>query len=318
MEHKYIKLVHSNPAHEEWFVVNWCLGNTCNYSCSYCPDNLHNSSIRWPDPEVVKKFILKVKNQYANKKLYFEFTGGEVTMYKHFSDICKFCSELGIKVGLISNGSRTVRWWEENKQYIDHVCLSFHPEFADPEHFINIVKTVHNDLRTHVNVMMSPEKFDECYSLAERVKDLGNISMALQPLIHDFGTELYDYNEFQKQVFENQHELITKHIKFTKSFDYYRGAMKQVYADGRTEVSSAHRFISEKTNDWSGWNCFIGAEQIIVDLGGFIYRGWCRVGGRIGRITDEDLQLPTGPVLCHKTMCHCNFDIMATKEQVNV
>lgn len=317
MEHKYIKLVHSNPVHEEWFVVNWCLGNTCNYSCSYCPDNLHNSSTKWPEPEVIKKFILKVKNHHPNKKLYFEFTGGEVSMYRHFTDICKFCTELGIRVGLISNGSRTIRWWEENKEYFDHVCLSFHPEFADVDHFIEVVKVLHNQVRTHVNIMMSPEKFDFCFDLANRIKDLGNISMALQPLIVDFGSQLYDYTEEQKRVFDNQHELITKHIKFTKHFDYYRGAMKKLYANGKTEISSAHRFISEKTNDWSGWDCYIGAEQIIVDLGGSIYRGWCRVGGKIGKITDEDLKLPSTPVRCSKTMCHCNFDIMATKEFVN-
>lgn len=317
MEHKYIKLVHENPVHEEWFVVNWCLGNTCNYSCSYCPDNLHNSSTKWPDPETIKKFILKVKNHHPNKKLYFEFTGGEVTMYKHFTDICKFCTGLGIKVGLISNGSRTLRWWEENKEYFDHVCLSFHPEFADVDHFIDVVKLIHNQVRTHVNVMMSPEKFNFCFDLANRIKDLGNLSMALQPLIVDFGSQLYDYTEEQKKVFDNQHELITKHIKFNKSFEYYRGAMRKVYPDRKTISSSAHRFISEKTNDWSGWNCYIGVEQIIIDLGGSIYRGWCRVGSKIGKITDENLVLPSEPIRCTKTMCHCNFDIMATKEKIN-
>ena len=244
MEHKYIKLVHSNPTHEDWFVVNWCLGNTCNFECSYCPDALHDGTRRWPDPQVIKNFIAKVKDHYFHKNIYFEFTGGEVTMYKHFTEICQFCSELGIKVGLISNGSRTIRYWEENMQFFDHVCLSFHPEFADEDHFINVVKLLHNDVRTHVNIMMSPEKFDHCYAVANKVKNLGNISMALQPLIHDFGDTLFDYNDFLKKIFDKQHELITKHIKFDRKFDYYRGAMKVVDDDGSGYVSSAHRFIS--------------------------------------------------------------------------
>ena len=315
MEHKYIKLVHLQPKNEEWFVVNWCLGNTCNYECSYCPAALHDGSKRWPDPNSIKNFIAKVKDHYFHKQVYFEFTGGEVTLYKHFLEICQFCNEMGIKVGLISNGSRTIRYWEENKKYFDHVCLSFHPEFADPEHFINVVKVLNNDVRTHVNIMMSPEKFEYCYEVADKVRKCGNISMALQPLIHDFGDTLYDYTGFQKKIFDRQHDLMTKKIVWTKTFDYYRGAMQMIYEDGTTAISSAHRFISDKTNDWSGWKCYAGIEQLIVDMDGAIFRGWCKVGDAVGHIDDKDLNLPMEPIVCNKTMCHCNFDIMCTKEK---
>lgn len=312
---KYIKLVHSNIEHKDWLVVNWCLGNTCNYACSYCPTSLHDGSIKWPTLEIIKNFITKLKTQNPTKKIYFEFTGGEVTMYKYFTELCQFCNELNIKVGLISNGSRTVRYWEENKQYFDHVCLSFHPEFADADHFTEVIKLIHNDVRTHVNIMMSPEKFDFCYALANKIKNIGNISMALQPLIHDFGDKLFDYTEFQNKIFEKQHELITKHIKYDKTFDYYRGAMKKEFEDGTSIVSSAHRFIGEKTNNWFGWKCAAGVENLIIDMDGTIHRGWCKVGGPVGHISDDTLLLPTDYVTCTKTMCHCNFDIMSTKEK---
>lgn len=314
METRYIKLEHSIPEHANWFVVNWCLGNTCNYECSYCPLGLHDGSKRWPNLENIQNFILKIKRQHPFKKLYFEFTGGEVTLYKDFIDLCKFCNEHDIKIGLISNGSRTVRWWDENKKYFDHVCLSYHPDFAEEDHFMEVVKLCHNDIRTHVNIMMCPEKFNQCYAFANKIKNLGNLSMALQPLIHDFGDKLYDYTDQQNNIFEKQHELITKHIKFTKSFDYYRGAMRVVTKEGKTLISSAHRFISEKANDWSGWSCYAGVEQLIVDMDGSIYRGWCKEGGCIGNINDSQLNLPHQPVICSKNMCHCNFDIMCTKE----
>lgn len=313
MDKQVIRIEHGNPNHKDWFVVNWCLGNTCNFSCSYCPEGLHNGSIRWPELHHVTNFILKLKNQYPDKKFYFEFTGGEVTMYRHFIELCEFCASNGVKVGLISNGSRTIRYWEENKKYFDHVCLSYHPEFSEVDHFVDVVKLLHNDVRTHVNIMMSPEKFDECYGVATKVKNIENISMALQPLIHDFGDTLYDYNEFQKKIFDKQHELIVKHIKYTKSFDYYRGAMRKVYDDGSEMPASAQRFINEKTNDWSGWSCYAGLEQLIVDMDGSYYRGWCKVGGKIGKITDAHINLLTEPITCTKTMCHCNFDIMCTK-----
>ena len=315
MKIEYIKLEHSNLDHANWFVVNWCLGNTCNFSCSYCPESLHDASKSWPTADTIKNFIAKVKDAHPTKKLYFEFTGGEVTMYRHFTEICQFCNEMDIKVGLISNGSRTLRYWGENKQFFDHVCLSFHPEFANEKHFLSVVNLLKDDVRTHVNIMMSPEKFDYCYAVANKVKNMGNISMALQPLIHDFGDTLYDYTDFQKRIFDKQHELISKHIKYTKSFDYYRGAMRIVDETGKGAVSSAHRFISEKSNDWSGWKCYAGVEQLIVDMDGSIWRGWCREGGPLGNINDDHLELPNEPIICGKTMCHCNFDIMSTKEK---
>jgi MoaA/NifB/PqqE/SkfB family radical SAM enzyme len=315
INHPYIRLEHKNPENNNWFVVNWCLGNTCNYACSYCPIGLHDGSKLWPELDTIKSFISKVKNHHQDKGIYFEFTGGEVTVYKHFIDVCKFCTELGIKVGLISNGSRTLRYWEKNKQYFDHVCLSFHPEFVDENHFIEVIKVLHNDTRVHVNIMMSPEKFDYCFEVANKIKDLGNISMALQPLIVDFGDTLFDYTLEQKSVLDNQSKLIADKIKFDKEFLYYRGSMRMVFSDGTKKIQDSQKLIADKTNNWLGWKCYAGVEQLIVDMDGLIYRGWCKVGKVIGHINDIDLKLPITPIICTKTMCHCNYDIMSTKEQ---
>ena len=216
MDHPYIRLEHATEYNNDWFVVNWCLGNTCNYKCSYCPTILHDSSHGWPELETIKAFIRKVREHHVDKNVYFEFTGGEVTMYKHFIDVCKFCAELNVKIGFISNGSRTIRYWEQNKQYFQHVCLSFHPEFANAEHFVDVVKLLHNDVRVHVNIMMSPEKFDYCFKIANDIKQINTISIALQPLIHDFGDTLYDYTDEQKYILDNQVELIADHIKYNR------------------------------------------------------------------------------------------------------
>lgn len=311
----YKRLSHALDDHNDWFVVNWCLGNTCNFKCSYCPTGLHDASVKWPELNTIIGFISKVKKHFPQKKLYFEFTGGEVTHYKHFLDVCKFCKDNDVRVGLITNGSKKIDYWEASKQYFDHICLSFHPEFADPEHFFNVVKTIRNDLRTHVNIMMKPENFDECYEIANKIKNLGNISMALQPLIVDFGDTLYNYDKFQKNIIDKQFELITKFIKFDRNFDYYRGAMKRVVNE-KEEVITAQSLINSKENDWSGWSCNAGIEQLVIDMDGSVYRGWCKVGGCVGNISDENLVLPSAAVICNKTMCHCNFDIMCTKEKI--
>jgi len=311
--HNYERLEHLNPHNDNWFVVNWCLGSTCNFECSYCPVNLHDGKHKWHDTSNIKDFIQRIKSFHPEKNIYFEFTGGEVTLNKDFIEICKFCTESDVKVGFISNGSRTLRWWEENKGYFDTVILSFHSEFANPSHFCEVVKILHENVRVHVNVMMKAENWDNCVDLANNIKDIGNCSMALQPLAHGLSGALYDYTTEQLDFISNQHALLTGQIKYTKHFDVYRGAMKTVYANGTSDPRTAHSFIGKNTNNWEGWACYAGVEQLIVDMDGTIWRGWCRAGGKIGTIGDPQLTLPTAPITCPMSRCHCNYDIMSTK-----
>ena len=92
-----------------------------------------------------------------------------------------------------------------------------------------------------------------------------------------------------------------------------RGAMRETQRGQPSKVVQPHILISENKNDWSGWSCAAGVEQIIVDMDRTVWRGWCREGGLIGKIDDPELKLPNDWVNCGKKFCHCNFDIMCTK-----
>jgi MoaA/NifB/PqqE/SkfB family radical SAM enzyme len=312
---EYESLEHAEKNSESYVVVNWCLGNTCNYSCSYCPEFLHQGSVPWPTFEQTIEFCKKAIAHYQGKKLYFEFTGGEVTLWKDLPALCQFLKEQGCAVGLISNGSRSQEYWSRLLPSIDHVCLSYHSESANDQHFLEIVKQCSESVRVHVNIMMLPEKFNHCYALAAKVKGVKNISLALQPLVVDFGDQLYNYTAIQKDVLDRQHDLLAKHIVYDKKYEYYRGAMAMVTKDGHRHVKAPQRFVSTGQNNWMGWDCYAGVEQIVIDTEGNIFRGWCQVGGKIGNIKDSQMHLPTAPVVCTKSMCHCNLDIMVTKKR---
>lgn len=308
-------LIHENANHADYFVVNWNLGNTCNYSCSYCPTFLHSGSVPWPELDTLTQFIDRVIDQKRDKKVAFEFTGGEVTVYKHFIELCDHIKSKGAAVALISNGGRTVKWWERFGNRADHVCLSFHAEEGDPEHFAKIVRIASRNIKTHVNIMMHPNHWDKCISVAESVVGIQNITMALQPLIVDFGEQLFHYEPEQHAVFENQWELYQKKIirDNTSSGFSLRGVMRETEPGKIGTVWQPHILIAEQKNNWAGWICAAGVEQIIIDFDGSIWRGWCRQGGRIGNITDPNFKLTTEWVTCAKSFCHCNFDIMCTK-----
>ncbi len=314
---EYSRLEHFNPSHGQFVVINWCVGNTCNYKCSYCPKNLHDASIDWPELETVTDFCEKVMDHYKNRKLYFEFTGGEVTLWKDLPALLDFLKEKGAQVGIISNGSRSEKFWEGLIDKIDHVCLSFHPESGREDHFFKIAQLCSQKTRTHINFMMHTEHFARCLALAYKVKDLHNVSIAIQPLLEDLSGDIYQYTPAQKKVIATQNSFLDKQIKYTKTFESFRGAMQMVSSDGKRVTLSPQRFISSQNNNWKGWHCSVGLEQIVVNLNGNVYRGWCLVGGSLGNIYDQNIAFPTSTILCNKKACHCNLDIMTTKYKHN-
>ncbi len=310
---EYSSLQHFNPDHGRYVVINWCIGNTCNYKCSYCPENLHDASTPWPDLETVVTFCQKVMNHYKDRKLYFEFTGGEVTLWKDLPLLLDFLKTKGCRVGIISNGSRSEKFWQGLIDKIDHVCLSFHPESGREDHFFKIAELCSQKIRTHINFMMHQDHFSRCLALAYKVKDLENVSIAIQPLLHDLSGKIFPYTEAQKKIIATQNNFLDKQIKYTKLYESFRGAMQMVTPGGQRVTLSPQRFISSQNNKWEGWSCSAGLEQLVVDLNGEVFRGWCLVGGALGKVTDEKIAFPTQTVVCNKSHCHCNLDIMTTK-----
>lgn len=315
----YNILDHSHESAKNTIVVNWLLGNLCNFSCSYCPEFLHAGTVEWPDIKVLQKFIQDMSNHFFGKQIYFEFTGGEVTLYPYLLELCDFIHDLNHTVGIISNGTRHYNWWSKQKNKFDHICFSYHAEHTKPNKFFNVVKTVAGEFRTHVNIMMNPDKWEDCITVAEKIThECTNVSLALQPLMQGLGAEetVFPYTPEQQEVLDRQHHLYGSKIKWTKKFNVPRGAMKMIdTVSNKSEISSAHRLISNNMNNWSGWECYAGLENLVIDWDGSILRGWCRVGSTIGNAYSSYI-LPDKPVLCNKKFCHCNLDIMSKKVKI--
>lgn len=99
--------------------INWALTNKCNYTCSYCHDDLNNGSISPLNYDGMFNFIESVFSygRKVNRKLHFEFGGGEVTYYRGFGDLIRSISEQNGEATIVSNGSKKLSWWKENAKY---------------------------------------------------------------------------------------------------------------------------------------------------------------------------------------------------------
>ena len=157
-------ITYKNPEKENWFLVSWTLSNKCNYRCSYCPEHLHSGYTGHPEWNTVERFI---NNFRSNKSICYRISGGEPTYWKHFADMAKLVKSKGHTFSFMTNGSQSIDYYRDISKYTDGMIISYHPEYADVEHIIEIANSV--ECTVALNLMMVKDQFDELYNLAEEI-----------------------------------------------------------------------------------------------------------------------------------------------------
>ncbi|MEZ8021080.1 radical SAM protein [Vibrio splendidus] len=297
--------------------INWALMNNCNYKCNYCHSDLNSGSIKAPPYEVVVNFIEKILEHSNRLKLtpYFEFGGGEVTLLRYFGDLIKYIHKNDGLVCIVSNGSKSLQWWNENTQFLNGVSLSYHiNDIREEAHFVEVARILEasSHTRLHVNIMMDPNRFEDCYLFALQLKEQVKCSIALQPLYEGFGhggiTKKYTYTEEQEllmQTFRGRPD--------EKNLPEPRASLDIEYTDGSVETLSTFDLLINNQVNFIGWDCYAGVESMVVTFSGEIYRAWCMQDGAIGSIYDNEITLPTNPTRCRTKICQCGSDISSTK-----
>jgi pyruvate-formate lyase-activating enzyme len=305
---------HTDPEHGRTVVVDWMLGNTCNFACSYCPANLHDGSVRWQPRELVTDFLWQLKSHYVDllhRRVWLQFTGGEPTVYPGLMEVLDAAHACGFRVSVISNGSRTRRFWEKAVERLDAVILTYHDEFVDHRQFLVTCEVIAASKPLLVNVTLHPERFDAIHQRALDIRRAcPDASITLKPLRVDFGTKLYPYSPMQL-------ELMAKGVGAGKPAGRAlpRATMTEVGFDGSQRKRRANEFILLGTNRWRGYRCHAGIESLRVTGSGAVMRATCGSGGLIGRL-GEAFELPYRPTLCDRDRCACVGDILITKERV--
>ena len=312
----YNAVTHHGALAKESININWCLTNICNFSCRYCPTTLHNGTQRGLKFQIVANAIDEIIEHYRRKKIFFEFTGGEVTYYKRFLDIARHVHSRGAALGIISNGKRELAFWQKLNPYLDHICLSYHPESKYAEHFLEIVGFLNEVTTVHVNIMMMPEFFDDCADLANQVCSIRGVSLALQPLYVNMTGEKFAYSAQQTEILKKQVGALPSKLDYSPDFKgrkAYRGPMRFETPDGGCDIYSTPEILARNLNNWKGWHCYAGLENLVIDMEGNIRRAWCQSPNIfIGNIL-TGVSFPDSPVVCAITNCHCGFDMMCTK-----
>ena len=322
--------------------IQWNMGNSCNYECSYCPTILHDGSKPWLNTELYIDTIEKISTHYnaLQQRTDYELIGGEVTVIPGFEDIIRKISEFNSTSTVYTNASRTVKWWSKAKHYMDNVILTFHPESQDKEHFEQVIDEIKDHVYLSINVAGISGHVDELgdwvETLRDRFKDCDknryyNISICVKTMYtkflgrHSKQETYYQYTDSELEVLrrpgikpkpmpqktvestQDSPQESVEHVLDTSNMTEF------IYDDGKTIYVQNHQIINEGLNIFKGMKCHIGYESLNIDASGDIYSSWC--GAKtFGNITQLDnWQLPKGYTICPFDFCNNISDIAISK-----
>lgn len=299
-----MKLEYKDSSKNNWFLVSWNLSNKCNYRCSYCPDILHNGSTGWPEWSVVERFIENFN--LPGKQVCFRISGGEPTYWKHFIDLAKLIKSKGHTFSFLTNASRPIEYFKEIDQYTDGLIISYHLEYANIDHFVNIANAMSGPVA--VNLMLVKDQF-------EKIVDIAAELYAKSPKLAIWPKVVLDKTSNPDCITNNPADYTAEQLEIIRKWPYFRKLDDSKLHRGdillNNQVVTANDLLLEGKNKFQGWDCWGGLHMLSIDKWGDIYRADCTVGGKLGNLSSY--KLPKSPVSCTFEKCSCLSDIYLKK-----
>ncbi len=308
-------------------IVEWRLSNVCNFNCSFCPSEFKDGSKRPLEIEKYKKIVDNLIDQ-STQKIWFQFTGGEPSLYPKITDLLTYIKSKGGYTSMISNGSRTIRFWKElaEKNVLDRLFLSYHPEQEEsPDHIIEVNEVMQKTdtlVTVFVTTQTDPVLFQKAVDGHHKILNEATAISTLKA-IGDSNT-MQPYTEEQLSIIQkNLYIRSPKWKTQTKEkfesmskIPWYDSEMVLEYNDGSKKNGRAQTLIDHKLNRFKNWECDIGKNLMIIEIDE-IFRGVCRQGGPIFNILDENISWKTDSVICQKEECNCGIDIQEPKRRID-
>jgi MoaA/NifB/PqqE/SkfB family radical SAM enzyme len=301
----------------------------CNYNCSYCFPGSHDSTYRYPkNIDLVIVNFKKLFDLYTTTlgKTRFDLMiagGGEPTMWPHLEQFCKEIKKThNVYITIVTNGSRTLRWWEENSDCFDAAVLSCHNEFVDIDHYKSVADLLFvKGIKITAQMLMDAKNWKRCVDYIDQMKTSKHPWMIeTKPVVDAPGHGVDVYTSDQLEYINNNLKRVPDSDWILKNFEKFKIHNSAVlFNDGSAMVAKSHEIITNRWNKFNGWQCNIGIEAIAIEPSGNVI-GSCRLQILDKNINmfQEDFDVTARPkkIICSLSECFCQPDTHATKTKI--
>jgi MoaA/NifB/PqqE/SkfB family radical SAM enzyme len=322
---KIIKIQDNKP---KLLKIYYDLSNVCNYSCWYCFPDSHAGTEPWPDAELVKHNLVHLIKHYQENSnindIEVNFLGGEPTLWKHLGSVAKFIkSQVKCRICILTNASRTLRWWEEYAEYFDHIGISVHHETANVNHIIDVSNILYRKrISFYTGVLMDFKNWDKCVNIVDQLSQSKKKWTVLAKPIHINGVS--NYNTEQLEYLKDQVKRNPSLISFIQNYKIPRKKYKVTKENGETFTTKNPNYFSmNMLNHYEGWYCNVGVNYLYIDRTGVI-SGTCKQKlyglDFYYNLYDENFLEKYNPnitgVICEQKICMCGGEASLTKNKI--
>lgn len=319
--------------------IGFTIGTTCNYKCHYCFDGCNDGQYRFPtDLNLIKKNLSHVigvyKTNFNKTHIRIHITGGEPTLWPELGEFAEyFNKELDCKISLSTNGTRTLRFWQDYSKYFDDIGISIHNERCDTNHIIEVMDWIYTNTDVLVNgtVLMDPFNWDRCEQIVTTLKNHPTPwLLKARPVL--FNGQMQNFNESQIEYMREKIKKMppTEWIEKQKQLRTIQSNEPDVSAVLDTGEIIKYNTFKFLENDWqhfTGWKCNLGIDRFTIERNGDI-QGSCGARNLFGLDTPLSIYDPNleskfkkeivKETICPQEFCICATDVRMTKINVQV
>ena len=301
--------------------VEWKLHDKCNYNCYFCGDENKLGKYGWQDLETNKKIVDGIVEGCKGSPFWIQLTGGEPTLYPKFKELLLYMKEKGAMIRVISNGSRTIRWWKEicDADVIDSLFITFHSQQnADYKHITEVLNLFHDKKTITVSVITYvPNSISYALEGAEYITEHTGSYVSMNAMdLRGKPEEDKTFDEDQYQKVLNEYNIAYgKQLDTKTKTDIPEELIQNVdivitYDDGSTIVKDSTLMMKTGENKFEGWDCYAGIDSINIEPN-MKFRGGCKrdpTPMNLGEFSFFDK-----PFKCDVDACYCSLDMITTK-----
>jgi len=325
------KIIKIESSHPKLLKIYYDLSNVCNYKCWYCFPDFNSGDKPWPDVEVVKKSLVALVNHYRTSNLVDDIElillGGEPTLWSKLTELTQhLLDNCNVKVVLLTNGSRTLRWWEEHSHHFFNINISVHHESAKIDHIVKLGELLYDkDAVFNTNVLMDHKNWDKCMANYDRIMATEKKwPVIVKPLYID---GVFDYTPEQMKFLETTLKRMPEDRMMHRYEDDV--AVKNYTAffsdDTTFKTSNPNWFGLNLHNRFKGWECNVGIEILFINNQGTVHSSCGQM--LYGATENFNLFDPEfadkfkpiiAPVICTLPVCgSCTGNTSATKRKLD-